>query len=130
MCFRTLRLMCTCLNNCKQVVPRRCPLPYLVAVHHTNRFIYTQDNKHNKLKNMYKTTTLLQHIIRIFNSGSPKDNYIAFEFDAKNGVCSKRQPHCLNATCTGMSDFCSQLESIPVGCVPSAFADRTCFFQS
>ena len=52
MCFRTLCLMCTCLNNCKQVVPRRCPLPYLVAVHHTNRFIYTQDNKHNKLKNM------------------------------------------------------------------------------
>ena len=32
------------------VQPRRSPLPYLIAVHHVNRFIYTTDGAHDQLK--------------------------------------------------------------------------------
>lgn len=34
----------------KAILPVRCPVPYLIAVHHVNRFLYTVENKHRKLK--------------------------------------------------------------------------------
>ena len=33
-----------------QVTARRTPLPYLIAVHHVNRFVYTQDGANQRLK--------------------------------------------------------------------------------
>ncbi|XP_071163795.1 RNA polymerase II-associated protein 1-like [Mytilus edulis] len=44
-----MRLYYECLLSLT-VRPRWAPVLYLVAVHHVNRFIYTQDNKHTKLK--------------------------------------------------------------------------------
>ena len=71
--FYTSCLYLIRLNNCKQVMPRRCPLPYLVAIHHTNRFIYTQDSKHNKLKNMVlKQVTGLSDQVRNSQLNSKK----------------------------------------------------------
>ena len=46
--------------------PKWCPLLYLVAVHHTNRFFYTQDGNHTqdgkKLKKL-KTAMIQEAII-------------------------------------------------------------------
>lgn len=44
-----IRLYYECLLSLT-VRPRWAPVLYLVAVHHVNRFIYMQDNKHTKLK--------------------------------------------------------------------------------
>ena len=43
------------------------PVLYLIAVHHVNRFIYTQDGKHTKMKR-----TMLTQILRAKNQVSVK----------------------------------------------------------
>lgn len=45
-----IRLYYECLMSLT-VRPRWAPVLYLVAIHHVNRFMYTQDGKHTKLKN-------------------------------------------------------------------------------
>lgn len=44
-----IRLYYECLFSLT-VRPRWAPVLYLVAVHHVNRFLYTQDGKHTRLK--------------------------------------------------------------------------------
>lgn len=34
----------------RTVVPNRCPLLYLIAIHHVNRFVYAVEKTHQKLR--------------------------------------------------------------------------------
>ena len=43
----------------RTVRPKWCPVMYIVAVHHVNRFMYLQDGKHKKLKKTILVQTLM-----------------------------------------------------------------------
>lgn len=71
-----MRLYYECLLSLT-VRPRWAPVLYLVAVHHVNRFIYTQDNKHTKLKHAmlkealkgeYKVGLLNLHVLLLISN--------------------------------------------------------------